>query len=170
MYFFTGDEHYYHNNIIEYCGRPFESVEDMNDALVDRHNARVRADDVVVHCGDFSFYNWQYARLLWERLNGTHIFIRGNHDQKRPPDGNKYHDIWEKRVNGTLIVACHYPMVTWRKKNHGAIHVFAHMHGAYWPDERTSVDVGVDSWGYAPVSFDELTTYVETGERRAYVL
>ena len=54
MHFFTADEHYNHENIIFYCSRPFESVKEMNEELIKRHNLVVHDGDTVIHVGDFT--------------------------------------------------------------------------------------------------------------------
>ena len=54
MYFFSADEHYYHNNIIEYCYRPFENFDEMNETLISNHNSMVGKNDITVHVGDFT--------------------------------------------------------------------------------------------------------------------
>jgi len=37
---FTADFHFGHKNIIRYCDRPFASVEQMNEIILERLNAR----------------------------------------------------------------------------------------------------------------------------------
>jgi calcineurin-like phosphoesterase family protein len=50
---FTADFHFGHNNIIRYCNRPFRSVEEMDQTILDRLNASVKANDILYFLGDF---------------------------------------------------------------------------------------------------------------------
>ena len=80
--FFTSDTHFMHTNILKYCpGRKWASVEEMTEGLVTNWNARVTADDVVYHLGDFAMGGKQNVALR-SRLNGKIILIKGNHDYK----------------------------------------------------------------------------------------
>lgn len=45
-YWWTSDYHFSHANIIKYCGRPFETVEEMNETIIRKHNERVKPEDV----------------------------------------------------------------------------------------------------------------------------
>tara|TARA_Y100000310_G_C20698531_1_gene827510 strand:+ start:6571 stop:6885 length:315 start_codon:yes stop_codon:yes gene_type:complete len=53
--YMTADSHFSHENIIKYCDRPFDSVEEMDRTLIDNWNAVVPEDGVVIHAGDFAF-------------------------------------------------------------------------------------------------------------------
>lgn len=55
MIWFTSDTHFGHANALAFCKRPWDDVDAMNDALVERINERVAPDDVLYHLGDFSF-------------------------------------------------------------------------------------------------------------------
>ena len=48
------DTHFCHKNIIAYSGRPFKTVEEMNDEIIKRWNNKVGKDDFVIHLGDFA--------------------------------------------------------------------------------------------------------------------
>jgi calcineurin-like phosphoesterase family protein len=50
---FTADFHLGHKNIIRYCNRPFDSVEAMNCAILERMNSAVKAHDVLYFLGEF---------------------------------------------------------------------------------------------------------------------
>ena len=81
MYFFTADEHFCHANIIKYCNRPFDSVEEMDKAIIDRHNSVVQPKDTVIHVGDFCMSkNRGMVESIVKQLKGKHIFLRGSHD------------------------------------------------------------------------------------------
>lgn len=76
---FTSDEHYGHQNVIKYCGRPFSNITEMNDALVDRYNAKVGPGGFCYHVGDFSLaLGW--VDSIGPRLVGEKGLVPGNHD------------------------------------------------------------------------------------------
>ena len=53
--FVIADTHFWHKNIIDYCDRPFNSVEEMNSTLIKNWNKTVTNDDIVIHLGDVGF-------------------------------------------------------------------------------------------------------------------
>lgn len=80
MEFFISDEHYNHIKIIELSKRPFESVEEMNETLVNNHNSVVSNDDIVYHGGDICMGIIRESIKIIPQLNGTQVLIAGNHD------------------------------------------------------------------------------------------
>ena len=81
--FFISDTHWYHNNIIRLCERPFESIAEMNEVLVNNWNNIVRPGDIVYHVGDFINPRGTRANKFLDRLNGTVFLAQGNHDSKK---------------------------------------------------------------------------------------
>lgn len=79
MIYFTSDEHYWHQNVIKYCSRPYANVDEMNEDLVLRHNSVVKPEDTVYRLGDFSLA-FRPVEIYPHRLNGTKYLIPGNHD------------------------------------------------------------------------------------------
>lgn len=81
MKFFTiADTHFGHANIIKYCNRPFETVEEMDKALIKNWNETVSNEDTVLVLGDFGLGKKEYIASIVKQLNGKKILIMGNHD------------------------------------------------------------------------------------------
>lgn len=159
-YWFTGDEHLWHKNANRLFRRPFKDFNDMINSFVENHNYVVREEDIVIHTGDLSFASKnttteQYIR----RLKGQHIFLRGNHDYWMESD--HYPQIWEKKIKGHYVVACHYSMRVWPRSHYGSFLLFGHSHGKLEPLGKQH-DVGVDNNYYFPVSFDKIIEIMET--------
>ena len=81
MIFWTSDWHFRHFNIITYCNRPFQSAQEMDEALIKKHNQYVKPTDTVFFLGDLGMGNPSDMKNIISRLNGRLIMIRGNHDR-----------------------------------------------------------------------------------------
>lgn len=79
MIYFTSDEHYWHQNVIKYCDRPYDDVQKMNEDLILKHNMIVKPEDTVYRLGDFSLA-FRSVELYGMRLMGNKKLIPGNHD------------------------------------------------------------------------------------------
>lgn len=170
---FTSDRHFGHARIIELAKRPFTSVEEMDEALIANHNAKVRAGDIFYDLGDFAFGD--HDRYL-SQLNGEGHLLPGNHDHRsRLKKVKGWHKVEEKLVHlklpdTTELVLCHYALRVWRNSHHGAIHLYGHSHGGL-PGDSKSCDVGVDCpWTrFAPVSLEEIRNHLSCfGEHRRH--
>jgi calcineurin-like phosphoesterase family protein len=76
---FSADTHYGHKRIIELANRPFSSVEEMDEVMIEKHNTRVKNGDRFYLVGDFAFDDHDtYLR----RLNGQKFIVPGNHDHR----------------------------------------------------------------------------------------
>jgi len=109
--FLIGDTHFFHQKILEFEkeARPFGSVEEMNEAIVDRWNSVVSKRDTVWHLGDVCFGRASNLSIL-SRLNGTKNLILGNHDQHGVREYLKYFRKIEaaKKYDGFLLT--HVPI------------------------------------------------------------
>lgn len=162
--FFTSDTHFYHVGILYHCKRPFACVGEMNEALVERWNARVGPRDTVYHLGDVLWGSNANRMDLLHRLNGRIYLVAGNHDRqalKKPPFLRRFAAIdklMDIEIHGQLIVLCHYPLLSWRKSQWGTWHLHGHCHG-HLPraDGVKRMDVGVDTRpDLAPYHLDEI--------------
>jgi len=79
--FYSSDHHFFHKNILKYCPRPWNTIEEMNEGMIQRWNSVVGPDDVVYYLGDFAFGSVEKQRAIIVRLNGQKIIVRGNHDR-----------------------------------------------------------------------------------------
>jgi calcineurin-like phosphoesterase family protein len=133
----------------------------MDEAMIHRWNMVVKPNDIVYHLGDF---NWgkSVADVVRyrSRLNGTIHLICGNHDKKNICAESlcfeSIADIATIKIDGDDIVLCHYPLAEWAGYYRGAWHLHGHCHGTLKSKEPRRVDVGVDSWSFAPVSLEEI--------------
>lgn len=126
--FFSSDSHFWHTKVIQYCDRPFASVEEMNEAMVVAWNSVVGPNDVVYYLGDFSL-SFLAVETFSFRLNGTKILIPGNHDfchsyhrKSRTPENfqvwiQKYADYGWEVLSEQMVLTyqggnfnlCHHP-------------------------------------------------------------
>ena len=135
-----------------------------------RWNQKVGGDDVVYHLGDLTLQGT--ARAILSRLNGRIKVIPGSHDRRWLPRG----ELWSRSghpveilpplvtltLSKQVIVLCHYAMRVWDKSHYNSIHLYGHSHGRL-PAYRNSLDVGVDSHEFAPISLDEVNKFISEG-------
>lgn len=151
--FFTSDTHFGDHRTINIHKRPFASVAEMDALLEARWNEAVSPGDEVWHLGDFAARAAGADRLLG-RLNGRKHLVRGNNDTDAVaslPRWASVQDYAELEGDGRRLVLCHYPFRTWNGQHRGAINLHGHSHGRLKPLPR-QYDVGVDVWGWRPVS------------------
>lgn len=183
---FTSDTHYDHSNLCrgttKWKGpleetRNFQTLQEMNDALVSNINAVVMPDDILFHLGDWSFGTQQNIEKFRKAINCKTIhLIKGNHDQwvKRYPyyagmfeSTQDYLELDVRMYTGqeqkTCVfkqdfVLCHFPISSWNGMNKGSIHLHGHVH--FSPDKRIGkgklMDVGVDGNDLKPISILEV--------------
>lgn len=152
--FFTSDLHFWHTNVIKYCNRPFISVEEMNEGIIDIWNKQVDTKDTVYHFGDFAFNsNINEVAKLFRRLNGNKVCILGNHDREQfykniaAMDHTRILEVChfkEIKIEKKLVVMCHYPLRVWNKSHYGSYNLFGHCHGSLAPQGK-QLDVGIDN-------------------------
>ena len=116
---FTADFHFGHNNIIRYCNRPFRSVEEMDQTILERLNASVKPNDILYFLGDFCIGS--KARVLEHRkhIRCRKVFaLAGNHDKearKLTEEFTWLNNLAEISIHGQPIVLCHYAMRVWNR-------------------------------------------------------
>lgn len=166
--FITSDTHYSHQNICRgvtnwrdsegnipiNSTRPFESIEDMNDGIVNSINRVVKENDILIHLGDWSFGGFDKIKEFRDRIVCKNIhLILGNHDHhiENDKDGIRKLFISVSHYNTLSIDSLkfrlmHYPISSWDGINMGNFHLHGHCH---LPSEKRfgkgrRMDVGLD--------------------------
>lgn len=149
--FFTSDSHWWHTNIIKYCNRPFSSIEEMNEKLVQYWNETISKDDIVFHLGDFAFCGPTKVREIKEQLNGKIILIKGNHDYDSTL--KLFDNVFDQlllNLNGDLVYLNHYPFASFPENYY---QLLGHIHSNSNIYSKNQYDVGVDNNNYRPVDW-----------------
>jgi calcineurin-like phosphoesterase family protein len=178
--FITSDTHYAHKNICRGVTdwrtqdgevpvgstRDFETIEQMNNRLVNAINNVVGQDDTLIMLGDVSFGGFENIGIFLDRLICKNIhLILGNHDHhienNRENIQSRFLSVQhylEVNINDKNFVLCHYPLQSWNGLNKGVIHLHGHVH---LPANRKfgngkRMDVGVDGNDMVPYSIDAI--------------
>lgn len=164
--FFTADTHFFHKDLLgfsDFAPRPFLSVEQMNQTIIEHWNEKVDVDDTVYHLGDIALYfirpekDAQKAILdVLNALNGHLVLIKGNHDNRalfkylaahntvfggRPKF--EFHDVGTIiKVNHRQLYLTHYPLSLGIVKQ--IVNLHGHIHH-YAVGAKENINVGVDT-------------------------
>lgn len=147
---FTSDLHFFHKNIFNFTSRDTNIIEH-NDWVINKCNSKIKNDSIVYHLGDMFFKcTNEEAVEVMKKLNGTWLFILGNHDNKdkintiintvnKETNSNhkivgEYAKILVKMTTPELnikkqIILCHYPIEEWDSSHYGSIMLHGHTHG-----------------------------------------
>ncbi|HEV7255781.1 MAG TPA: metallophosphoesterase family protein [Mesorhizobium sp.] len=166
MIFFTSDTHFSDPRVLRIDRRPFASLAEHDEALIENWNAAVGSADEVWHLGDFCRAGPPgHAEALLRRLNGRKHLVIGNNDGPdtlHAPGWASRQHYAELAVDGQRLVLCHYPFRTWNGMGRRAVNLHGHSHGRLKPMTR-QYDVGVDPQGLRPVTLEAILA----GRRRA---
>jgi calcineurin-like phosphoesterase family protein len=133
----------------------------MDQTILDRINAFVKANDILYFFGDFCIGSKAKALEHRKQIRCKKIFaVPGSHDKqirKLTGEFSWLSNLAEISIHGQPVVICHYAMRVWNRSHHGAWHLYGHSHGNL-PDTPTSLsmDVGVDTHDFRPWRFDEI--------------
>ncbi|TKX53444.1 hypothetical protein EXE42_12420 [Halorubrum sp. SP3] len=172
MDYLVSDLHLDHGNVIGYCDRPFGSVEEMNETLVERWNRVVDPTDEVLYGGDLTIRDSAGALLdRLDELDGELVFLIGNHDGTilERLDGVQLVEECRFEHRGVPFHAVHDPADGPSNPKGWTLH--GHHHNN-WPDrfpfidhDARRVNFSVELLDYRPLAFDRLVDYLALGER-----
>lgn len=177
--FFISDTHFGHANMLKFSNydgtrmRPFDSIEELDELMVQNWNEMVKPTDKVYHLGDVC-YRCKNENQILARLNGDKVLIRGNHDRREAQWYLKYfRDVrGTHHIDGNYLLS-HFPIHPDSKGRfvrnlHGHIHsqtVMKKVPSAVYEgyDATLRFNYEVDSWyrnccvevnNYAPIPFE----------------
>jgi calcineurin-like phosphoesterase family protein len=171
---FTSDTHFFHENIIKYCNRPFNNADAMNDMLIIYWNDLVKEDDDIIIGGDFIHTgNLTLIKNLLDTLNGVKWLVMGNHDYQNKFDRSIINDWFKGRIFDSMDFKVedseledgfmkfhvnHFPCEYWTR---GAVHLHGHIHSGPLSTgnevllfKPTRYDMGCDNNLYRPKSYE----------------
>ena len=159
----TSDTHFFHENIIKYCGRPFSCAEEMNEVLVQNWNKVVKPGDKVYHLGDVWMGKASHGErsALMNRLNGKKRLIVGNHDDIPYLSSGAWFEkvlMWRvfREFNMVLThVPIHQDSIQERIVLNGGVNVHGHTHNNGSPKGPYKC-VCVELTNYTPVHIEEV--------------
>lgn len=160
--FVTSNQQFGRPGALNAYKRPFASVEEMNQHLVQKWNETVNPEDTVFVVGNFA-WDPEVAERVSGELNGQIYVIPGEWDRAIKDvadasgtyaDGMKvqYMTIGIKELRTLGAVLTYWPMIEWPKKNKGWINFFGYPNKKY-PSDHTKrvVNVSCDNWDFKPV-------------------
>lgn len=183
---FASDHHFWHENIISFCDRPFSNAEEMNERLIEWHNEFVKPSDHVTFLGDVTMRRGsaggtdaQNLITLIKRMNGHKRLILGNHDHFPPKVYIEagFEKIYGAHRIGSLMfthIPVHPSSLSSVKANvHGHIH--NNQDGAFPPVMKIDkvsqvvrwvpyVNISLEVTNYHPVTLEWIEKQVEGEE------
>lgn len=164
----TSDLHINHNKEFIYKARGFNSIEEMNEAIVENWNSVVGKDDIVYCLGDVSMGETKKnnSLKLINQLNGHIILIIGNHDtdnrldlyrECRNIESIEY--AFRFRKGKRTYWLSHYPTITANSGKEKPVWCLSgHTHSKEKFDDNYyyNYNVGLDAHDMFPVSFSQV--------------
>ncbi len=169
---FSSDHHFHHENIIKYGDRPFHTLHDMNETLIENHNKVIKPSDHWYCLGDVTTLRDNQGRGLdiLRRLNGHKRLILGNHDHYKM---KFYLDHFEKVMAMNRLGDMWFMHVPCHPLNVGSAKAIVHGHihqrqappvvefNGYHDNQVKSrivpyINISVEAINYTPISLEQL--------------
>jgi len=171
MRFFTADQHFGHQHLVNIGLRDFPTTDKMDKHIITCHNKRIMNNDTEVYMlGDFSLkpksHRPFYERII-NKLNGRFHLILGNHDVKDPQfyldlGFESVHTSLDlKLMNGLNVTLIHDPAYIYKYpvKNIKTQFLCGHIHDQFVAN-KNFLNVGVDVWDYYPASEEDILSMI----------
>ena len=134
-YFFIADTHFGHEAALAFDNRPFKTIEEHDEALIENWNNAAGPDDEIFVLGDISWYNATKTNEIVRALNGKKHLIVGNHDRnllKNREFQSLFMEITDYKEllfpDKKGVVLSHYPIPCFNHHYYGWYHLYGHVH------------------------------------------
>lgn len=169
----TSDLHINHPKAVLFREGRYESLHEMNEALIEEFNEVVRPEDTVYCLGDMCLGDADEAPRMMKRLNGKKILVIGNHDTdakvRNYAAENVFVDMtWQERlkVGSRFFYLNHYQMVVKNFTKDPIWCLHGHTHAATALSEfHNNFHVGIDAWD-TPISIDAVRYLIKAHEKQ----
>jgi calcineurin-like phosphoesterase family protein len=154
----TSDHHLGHKKSVGW-DRPFRSLGEMHQVMIERWNDCVGSDDVVWHLGDFAWYA-RTMDSLTPKLNGEKFLILGNHDTFNL---GRYERYFNEVHEGPVVLDIDGVKLSLSHKPEDGLSDLYRVHGHVhheWKVKPGHLNVGVDVWDYRPVHLSEIVSHM----------
>ena len=158
----AADHHFGHANILNFKRddgtplRPFKTIEEHDEEIINRHNAVVGQTDRVYLLGDVCIN--RHKLYLLSRLNGRLVLVKGNHDIFKLKEYLPYFDdirsyVVQKDHDGNKVILSHIPIHEESVGRFGT-NIHGHLHYNKIDDDRY-LCVSLEHTNYSPISIPE---------------
>ena len=167
--YFSSDTHFGHDRLFVFGERGFETIQEMNEAIVRNFNSVVDDDDDLYLLGDCVLGDLETGLAMLRQLKGRIHIILGNHDTDRRVAAyeqmeNVVEVVLAKKIKYKKyhFYLSHYPTLTGNLEAESlrqvAINLFGHTHQKtnFYNDIPYMYHVGVDSHNCMPVLLDDI--------------
>lgn len=171
--YFIADPHFNHDREFIYKPRGFNSVEEMNEAIIERWNSVVGEDDDVYVLGDFFLgTDEKFIKDTITKLHGFIHVIRGNHDtdakMRLYREGYAYEvsDAEFLKYKKKTFFLSHYPTLTSDLQTEPEKYVynlFGHTHSEdkFYAGRPYMYNVAADAHNCTPVCIDTIIADID---------
>lgn len=138
-----------------------DNMDEADELMIQRHNARVKPEDRVYFVGDFCFSKKHIYKA--GRMNGRKVLIKGNHDTLELKEYLPYFDDVRGSHQFSGMVITHIP-VHEQSLGRWGFNVHGHLHANRVTDRFDRVDpryfnVSVEQINYTPISLEEVKKF-----------
>lgn len=160
----TSDQHFNHANIIQYENRPYASVEEMNEDMINKWNAVVYDFDTVYFLGDLAFnLSKEKIKHVLSRLKGHKIMIMGNHDKYISKSPEYWRSVGFEEVYPMPIIVKDFWILSHEPVYMNDNMPYCNLHGHSHSNEMKSkhyYNVCVEHTNYTPILFSDIIAEV----------